>query len=61
MTPFEPELFPPEDLDLAALVSLVGKANRAIATLEGLLYGIPNPDVLLSPPHPPGSCSFLKD
>ena len=28
---------------------LVGKANRAIATLEGLFYGIPNPNVLLSP------------
>jgi len=27
----------------------VGKANRAIATLEGLFYGIPNPNVLLSP------------
>lgn len=28
---------------------LIGKANRAIATLEGLFYGIPNPNVLLSP------------
>lgn len=28
---------------------LVGKANRAIATLEGLFYGLPNPGVLLSP------------
>ena len=30
-------------------MSLAGKANRAIATLEGLFYGIPNPNVLLSP------------
>lgn len=28
---------------------VVGKANRAVATLEGLFYGIPNPNVLLSP------------
>lgn len=28
---------------------LIGKANRAIATLEGLFYGLPNPNVLLSP------------
>jgi len=49
MNPFEPERLPPKDLDLLALVPLVGKANRAIATLEGLLYGLPNPDVLLSP------------
>jgi Fic family protein len=49
MKPFEPETLPPIDLDLLALMPLVGKANRAIATLEGLFYGIPNPNVLLSP------------
>lgn len=49
MKPFEPEPLPPEDLDLLALMPIVGKANRAIATLEGLFYGIPNPNVLLSP------------
>jgi Fic family protein len=49
MIPFEPEPLPPKDLDLLALMPLVGKANRAIATLEGLFYGIPNPNVLLSP------------
>jgi Fic family protein len=47
--PFEPEQLPPKDLDLLALMPMVGKANRAIATLEGLFYGIPNPNVLLSP------------
>ncbi len=31
------------------LMPLAGKANRAVATLEGLFYGIPNPNVLLSP------------
>jgi Fic family protein len=49
MKPSEPEQLPPKDLDLLALVPLLGKANRAIATLEGLFYGIPNPNVLLSP------------
>jgi len=49
MKPFEPEQLPPRELDLLALMPLVGKANRAIATLEGLFYGIPNPNVLLSP------------
>lgn len=49
MKPLEPETLPPIDLDLLVLMPLVGKANRAIATLEGLFYGIPNPNVLLSP------------
>lgn len=49
MNPIEPENLPPKDLDLLALIPLIGKANRAIATLEGLFYGIPNPNVLLSP------------
>jgi Fic family protein len=49
MKPFEPEQLPPKELDLLALMPMVGKANRAIATLEGLFYGIPNPNVLLSP------------
>ena len=49
MKPFEPESLPPPDLDFLSLMPMVGKANRAIATLEGLFYGIPNPNVLLSP------------
>jgi Fic family protein len=49
MKPFQPETLPPSNLDLLALMPSVGKANRAIATLEGLFYGIPNPNVLLSP------------
>jgi Fic family protein len=49
MQPFEPEPLPPQGLDLVALMPLAGKANRAIATLDGLFYGIPNPNVLLAP------------
>ncbi len=36
MKPFEPEQLPPKDIDLLALMPLIGKTNRAIATLEGL-------------------------
>lgn len=32
-----------------ALLPWIGRANRAIATLDGFFYGIPNPNVLLSP------------
>jgi Fic family protein len=49
MKPYEPEHLPPEGLELLSLLPVLGKANRAIATLEGLFYGIPNPNVLLSP------------
>jgi hypothetical protein len=35
MKPFQPEILPPSNLDLLALMPSVGKANRAIATLEG--------------------------
>lgn len=41
--------FPPEKLELSQLFPLVGPANAAIARYEGVLAGIPNPDVLLSP------------
>ncbi|WP_298200395.1 Fic family protein [Novosphingobium sp.] len=41
--------FPPRDLDLSALFQLVGPANASIARYEGVLSGIPNPDILLSP------------
>jgi len=49
MLPFEPKNLPPAELDFTRLLPLIGKANRAIATLEGLFYGLPNPNVLLSP------------
>ena len=41
--------FPPATLDLDTLFPLVGPANAAIARYEGVLSGIPNPDILLSP------------
>lgn len=41
--------FPPVVIDLATLFPLVGPANAAIARYEGVLAGIPNPKILLSP------------
>ena len=41
--------FPPVVLDLGAIFPLVGPANAAIARYEGVLAGIPNPNILLSP------------
>ncbi|MBS0411495.1 MAG: Fic family protein [Proteobacteria bacterium] len=41
--------FPPEGLDWKRLIPLIGPANAAIARYEGVLHGVPNPNVLLSP------------
>lgn len=41
--------FPPARLDLEVLFPLVGPANAAVARYEGVLAGVPNPNVLLSP------------
>ena len=41
--------FPPGPLNLELLFPLVGPANAAVARYEGVLTGIPNPNILLSP------------
>jgi len=41
--------FPPPVLDWVQLLPLIGPANAAVARYEGVLHGIPNPNVLLSP------------
>lgn len=41
--------FPPVELDWPRLLPLIGPANAAVARYEGVLHGIPNPNVLLSP------------
>ena len=46
---YRPERFPPQSFDWPALLPLIGGAQRAIAGYEGVLYGVPNPDILLSP------------
>ena len=41
--------FPPSTLDWPRLLPLIGPANAAIARYDGVLHGVPNPNVLLSP------------
>ena len=49
MKPFEPQLLPIEGIHWDSLISLVGSANRAISYYDGVLYGVANPDILLTP------------
>lgn len=49
MTPYKPDKLPLMDLDYQRLLPLVGQANAALARYDGLLQGIPNPSVMLSP------------
>ena len=49
MTPYQPDDLPLDNLDYRQLFSLVGEANAALARYDGLLQGIPNPAVMLSP------------
>lgn len=49
MLPYEPCELPISNLDYKMLLPLVGKANRELSRYDGLLQGIVNPEVLLSP------------
>ena len=49
MQPYIPDLLPLENLDYQQLLPLVGQANAALARYDGLLQGIPDPAVMLSP------------
>ncbi len=49
MQPYEPAALPLDGLDYKRLFPLVGKANERLARYDGLLQGIVNPLVLLSP------------
>jgi Fic family protein len=49
MKPFEPEKLPIAEIDWTSLVSLIGRANRCLTFYEGVLYGVPNSEVLLAP------------
>lgn len=49
MQPYIPDALPLQGLDHALLLPLVGRANAALARYDGLLAGIPNPAVMLSP------------
>lgn len=49
MKPYIPNALPIADLDCRRLLPLVGQANRMLARYDGLLQGIVNPSVMLSP------------
>lgn len=49
MNPYVPDALPLNELDFRRLLPLVGQANAALARYDGLLQGIPNPAVMLSP------------
>lgn len=49
MQPYIPRDLPLNDLDYQLLFGLVGNANAELARYDGLLQGIPNPTVMLSP------------
>jgi Fic family protein len=48
-TKYHADRFPPRELDWPRLLPLIGPANAAVARYEGVLHGIPNASVLLSP------------
>ncbi len=47
--PYLPNELPIQKLDYQQLFSVVGHANAELARYDGLLQGIPNPEVMLSP------------
>lgn len=49
MQPHQPDPLPIKDLNKAALLSDVGEANAALARYDGLLAGLVNPAIMLSP------------
>ena len=49
MIPYTPEHLPPENINYEDIISDVGQANAALARYDGLLQGIINPGILLSP------------
>ncbi len=49
VNPYQPDTLPLDAIDWASHVSLIGQANRAVARYDGMLAGIVNPMVLLSP------------
>lgn len=49
MKPYIPNTLPINNLDYQLLFSLVGDANSELARYDGLLQGIPDPAVMLSP------------
>ena len=49
MKPYIPDTLPLQNIDWVKFVNLIGKANAELARYDGILQGIINPHVLLSP------------
>lgn len=49
MEPYRPDSLPIQSLDWAEHIGIIGQANRAIAQYDGVLLGVPSPEVLLAP------------
>jgi Fic family protein len=49
MKPYEPRALPINDIDWPAQVTMIGRANAALARYDGMIQNIVNPAVLLSP------------
>jgi len=49
MKPFDTQILPIKEVDWESLIPLIGRANRALAHYDGVLLGVPNPEVLHSP------------
>ena len=49
MKPIVPQQLPLDEIDWEPLIPLIGRSNRSLALYDGILYGVPNPEVLLSP------------
>ncbi|MGO9112908.1 MAG: Fic family protein [Thermoguttaceae bacterium] len=47
--PYVPENLPPRRLDWTKFIRLIGQANAELARYDGILQGMVNPQVLLSP------------
>ena len=47
--PYIPDTLPLAGLDYGQLIGLVGEANAALARYDGMLQGVVNPAILLSP------------
>lgn len=49
MKPFRPQKLPLSEVKWEPLIPFIGRANRSLSHYNGVLYGVPNPEVLLSP------------
>jgi len=47
--PAVPKKLPLTGIDWEGLIPQIARANRALAHYDGVLYGVPNPQILLSP------------